>query len=331
MSLHRRGKTWWVRFTAPNGQRVRRSTGTEDRKEAEEFHDQLKAKYWRVTRLGEKQERTWNEAAIRWIRETTHKVTHNQDKAKLRWLDRFLRDKPLTAIDRDLIDEIGAAKADESSPSNANRTLALVRSILRRAVLEWEWLDKAPRIRLFPVNPQRVRWLNWETAEKLISCLPIHLAVMARFSLATGLRQSNVSFLEWSQVDMNRKVAWIHPDQAKARKSIPVPLNGEAMRVLEGQKGQDARYVFVYQGKPVKRTTTKAWYRACERAGIEEGFRWHDLRHTWASWHSQAGTPLNVLQELGGWASSEMVKRYAHLGVQHLAEYAARIDPGVSG
>lgn len=57
------------------------------------------------------------------------------------------------------------------------------------------------------------------------------------------------------------------------------------------------------------------------RAGIEN-FRWHDLRHTWASWHVQSGTPLNVLQELGGWESVEMVQRYAHLGRSHLAAYA---------
>jgi len=54
-------------------------------------------------------------------------------------------------------------------------------------------------------------------------------------------------------------------------------------------------------------------------------FRWHDLRHTWASWHVQAGTPLHVLQELGGWASPEMVQRYAHLSAAHLEDYANNI------
>ena len=67
--------------------------------------------------------------------------------------------------------------------------------------------------------------------------------------------------------------------------------------------------------------TTKAWYKALKSAKIED-FRWHDLRHTWASWHVQNGTPLNVLQELGGWESVEMVRRYAYLGVTHLAEYS---------
>lgn len=64
---------------------------------------------------------------------------------------------------------------------------------------------------------------------------------------------------------------------------------------------------------------------ALERAGIKD-FRWHDLRHTWASWHVQNGTPLFALQELGGWESQEMVRRYAHLAADHLAPYANRLE-----
>jgi len=80
-----------------------------------------------------------------------------------------------------------------------------------------------------------------------------------------------------------------------------------------------------YQDKPLARTTTKAWKKALNRAGIED-FRWHDLRHTWASWHVQNGTSLQELQELGGWASYEMVLRYAHLAADHLKEAASRIE-----
>jgi integrase len=82
--------------------------------------------------------------------------------------------------------------------------------------------------------------------------------------------------------------------------------------------------VFSYRGQPVVQLSTKAWYAALERAGIED-FRWHDLRHTWASWHVQNGTPLFALQELGGWESPGMVRRYAHFGADHLAPYAQRL------
>lgn len=98
---------------------------------------------------------------------------------------------------------------------------------------------------------------------------------MATFTLATGLRASNVTGLSWEQVDLSRRLAWIHPDQAKARKAIAVPLNGTAMQVMRAQIGRHPVFVFTYEGKPVKQLSTKAWYKALARAGIEN-FRWHD-------------------------------------------------------
>jgi integrase len=102
----------------------------------------------------------------------------------------------------------------------------------------------------------------------------------------------------------------MHPDQAKARKAIPVPLNDAAVALVSKRVGKHVTYVFTFRGVPVVQVSTKAWYAALDRAGIKD-FRWHDLRHCWASWHVQKGTPLNVLQELGGWHSAEMVRRYA--------------------
>ncbi|PXX21799.1 phage integrase family protein [Burkholderia pyrrocinia] len=78
--------------------------------------------------------------------------------------------------------------------------------------------------------------------------------------------------------------------------------------------------VFVYQGRPLYQTGTAAWRKALERAGIRD-FRWHDLRHTWASWHVQRGTPLQVLKELGGWGTLEMAQRYAYLSADHPAQW----------
>ena len=143
----------------------------------------------------------------------------------------------------------------------------------------------------------------------------------------TGLRESNVVNLEWSQVDMQRKCAWIHADQAKGKKAIPVPLNDQAIKVIQGQIGKHRHNVFTYKGKPVKGCNNHAWAKALKRAGIED-FRWHDLRHTWASWHVQNGTPLHILQELGGWSCYEMVRRYAHLSPAHLSAYSANAEIG---
>src|SRR2546425_12029207 len=84
-------------------------------------------------------------------------------------------------------------------------------------------------------------------------------------------------------------------------------------------------HVFSFRGKPLRQVNTKAWREALKKVGIEN-FRWHDLRHTWASWHVQAGTPLHVPQELGGWECVEMVRKYAHLSTEHLADYVDRLS-----
>jgi integrase len=167
--------------------------------------------------------------------------------------------------------------------------------------------------------------LSREEADRLLAELPAHLADMMRFSLATGLRESNVTGLRWDQVDLGRRVAWIHADEAKAGTAIGVPLNRDALLVLRSWVGKHPERVFTFKGKPVAKAGATAWRKALARAGIEN-FRWHDLRHTWASWHVQAGTPLHVLQELGGWSSAEMVRRYAHLAPGHLADHAKAIE-----
>jgi len=328
MSLRKRGSVWWIDFVAPNGERVRRSSETGNKAQAQELHDKLKGETWRVSKLGERPRRTWNDAVVRWTKETAHRATAHEDLGKLRWLDRFLRDLELEAINRALIDRIIAAKlAEGSSNATVNRILALVRAILRKAVREWEWLDRQPAIRLLKEPSRRIRFLSREEATRLIAELPPHLADMTAFTLATGLRAANVSGLKWDQVDLERRLAWVHPDQAKARKAIAVPLNADAIEVMHRQIGKSREWVFTYKGKPVTQLSTKAWYSALKRAGIGD-FRWHDLRHTWASWHIQGGTPLFVLQEMGGWASASMVRKYAHLAADHLAPWADKLSRG---
>ncbi len=326
MGLYQRGDVWWISFVTPHGERLRESSGTSDKTLAHEYLDRQKVKYWEQQRLGVKPQRSWQEAAVRWIKETCHKRSHEKDIAQLRWLDPYLGHLMLHQVTRDVIEKIAERKAKEASSSTANRHLALIRSILRRAKDEWEWVDHIPKVRLYREPKQRIRFLSHEEARRLLSELPEHLCDMAQIALSTGLRQRNVSYLRWDQVDMSRRVAWIHPDQAKSGRAIGVPLNEDALTVLRRRLGRDSEYVFTYMGKPVDRCSTHAWKRAIERAGIESTFRWHDLRHTWASWHVQSGTPLQELMELGSWSSYDMVLRYAHLAADHLRGAASRIE-----
>lgn len=285
---------------------------------------------WEEHRLGVKPSRSWKEAAGRWLDETSDKATHREDEKKIAWLDRFLGSLMLQEITLDVIDRIRAAKLKEASKSTTNRYLAVVRAVLIRARDEWEWIDKAPKVKLFKESAGRERALTPVQAQRLLDELPDHQREFVLFALATGLRQRNVLRLEWSQVNLDLRHAWIAGWQSKNRHPIGVPLNEIAMGVLRRAQGKHPDRVFTYKGKPLNSANNKAWIAALKRAGIQD-FRWHDLRHTWATWQRQAGTPTHELQRLGGWRSGIMVERYAHLAPDQLAGAAARLDPVLGG
>lgn len=330
MSLFKRkdSSLWWIKITL-NGRTVQRSTGTENKAQAQEFHDKLKATLWEQQRLGVKPQRSWKEAVVRWLQETSEKATHEEDKRKLAWLDEFLGNKMLDEINQDTIDLVRAAKLQTASKATTNRYLALVRSILLKAKDEWEWIDKSPKIQLYKEGTTRERSLTPAQACRLLDELPEHQREVVLFALATGLRQSNVLRLEWSQVNLDLCHAWIPGWKSKNRKPIAVPLNALALGVLQRQQGKHPERVFTFKGRPLNSANTRAWRQALERAGVSN-FRWHDLRHTWATWQRQAGTPTHELQRLGGWRTGAMVERYAHLAPEHMAAAAARLD-GVLG
>jgi integrase len=207
--------------------------------------------------------------------------------------------------------------------STFNRMLALLSAVHSSVGLQ------VPKIARKPEPQGRTRWLTAEQWKKLRKVLVVKsplLADCADFSLATGLRENNVLNLEWSQIDLRRRVAWIYADQVKTRDSIGVPLNDAAMAVLERRRGIDKRYVFGNPDYPLYKASNRAWYEALREAKMV-GFRWHDLRHTWAAWHVMNGTRIEELQRLGGWKTLAMVQRYAHLASEHLAGVAANVKP----
>lgn len=336
-----RGKkgTLYVRFTAPGGSEVFRSAGTTDRALASEWASRLHADHYRVARLGDKPRRLWTEAATRWLAAHAHKRSLPKDLHNLRWLDPWLRDKHLDEIDADLLADIAAARKAEprdkrkasknpalTSQATVDRMLALVRSILR-AAQGWGWLDALPTITLAPpANEEAFRWLTQAEASALHDALADHLRPPYLFALATGWREQNVLRLEWARVDLARKVVWVTGKDTKGKRAIGAPLNRDALAILKGQQGKDARWVFPSEdGKPFVRANNHGFQAAQRRAKIAP-LRWHDLRHTWASWHVMAGTSLRSLMELGGWRSYKSVLRYAHLSPEHLAKDAARVE-----
>jgi integrase len=143
-------------------------------------------------------------------------------------------------------------------------------------------------------------------------------------SVGCRIRAGEILGLAWNRVDLDWKVAWLDHGATKSGDGRGIPLNADAVAALESARGQHPRWCFTFGGKRIHQSST-AWDKAKQRAGIED-FRFHDLRHTWASWHVQNGTSLPELMELGGWKSYEMVLRYAHLAPEKLSSVAGRIE-----
>lgn len=329
MSLYKRPNSsfWWLKLSPIKGELkpLQMSTGTANKRAAQQYHDKLQVERWEQNKLGVKPRRTWDDAAAKWLEETSHKRTHAWDVSMLRWFHPHLGGKALIDINRTLLDQVRAVRAKEVTPGTCNRYMALVRAILRRACNEWEWIDRTPKVGMLRDGAARLRSLTRDEYARLLTELPEHLADMARISVATGLRQANVKKLQWKQISLERRHLWISADQHKNGRPHAVPLNEAAMAVLAKRQGDHPTHVFTYEGRPVDQVNTKAWRNALRRAGIED-FRWHDLRHTFATWHREAGTPTHELQRLGGWKTQSMVERYAHVAPDGLQFAADRLN-----
>lgn len=327
MSLYRRADTpnFWCRFQLA-GREVRLSTGTSNRGQAKEFEAHARAAAWRQVRLGERPAYPWTAARKRWLSET-RKRSVDKDETILTWFDEHLDGQSLQDVTREVVEELRALKAAEQSESTADRYMALLRSVLRKARDDWQVIDTIPKVAMYNGETKAFRWLRQAEFDRLCAQLPMHLLLAARFAAETGLRMRSMLRLTWDRVDLGERRAWVLGLEMKGKEAVGVPLSAEAIRILRSLRaiaGPAATHVFVWKGQPIGDCNTAAYQKAVVRAGLAP-LRWHDLRHTWASWHVQRGTSLQELKELGGWKSFAMVLKYAHLAPDHLAAAAERL------
>lgn len=324
MSLYKRpgSDNYWCRFTL-GGQRVQQSTGTANKGQAEEYEELLRRRTWRQIKLGERSG-TWVQAVKKWDSERGARVsTKHRDKEITDWFSQAMARLPLSAINAEVIkaarDKLSATRA----PATVNRYLAVLRAVLN-AAKGWGWIQATPAIKLMPLAENEPRFITRDQFAQLQAALPPHMKPIARFAVLTGLRTANIRELVWGRVDLDKAHCWIPAQSTKGGRPIGLALSADAVTVLRGidrVAGQDR--VFLYDGVPLRQSFGKrTWRRACLKAGLA-GLRFHDLRHTWASWMMQEGVPAYAIQALGGWASPKMVERYAHLSPDHLKQYAA--------
>jgi integrase len=318
---------WWINATLPNGQRIRQSAGTESREDAEALLAKLKLDAYRGHHFGIKPQRSWREAVVRYVELKRGLRSISDVERVLRYLDPYLGNAMLDQINGDMVWRVVQGEFKKGNkPATVNRYLSVLRNLLRMARDEWQWIDTIPKIRMLGGEVERDRWLTRAEADRLIACCAPHLAALVRYALATGCRAAEITGLEWDRVDLARNTAWLN--QTKNGTPRGVPLNADAVQVLREQLGKHPRYCFTYEGQPLRADVTNtAWHTALKRSGITD-FRFHDLRHTWASWHRQAGTSCDELKDLGGWKSRQMVDRYAKFATENLLSAASRIESG---
>lgn len=326
MPLYRRPGSpfWWVRL----GRKTRQSTGTTERAEAEEFEERLRQRLWRLNKLGDRGANTWGAGTERWLNGSRRKRA--RDRWFIAWLteNADLDSSPISAVaDPDALEELRKLALEVGwSHSTVDRMMRTVRAVLRKAWKEWRWLDAAPYVPMFGEQEGEPRYLTPPQFERLCRELPEHLEIAARFSVHTLLRMRSQSYLTWSRVDLATRRAWIPGAQMKMHRAHGFPLSTEATKQLRRARrlSPEGERVFQYEGVPIDNFNTAAFRKASARAGLE-GLRWHDLRHTGASWALQAGVTLQELQMLGDWKTYRSVLRYAHLAPQNAIAAAERV------
>ena len=326
-------EVWWTDLRHA-GQRVRRSTGETDRSKAQKRSNEIQAELWAL--VPNVKGYTWGQAVAAWL------DVEERSESELLSLAKFGRGYPDRALDEVTRENVHEALSFCRTAGTYMRYRTMIAAILNLAKTAG-WIASAPMLAVRKDKKTKPRdWLTREQWAALLAELPPHLVAPATFALETGLRQDNVLGLTWARVGLARKMVWVEAEDTKADNAIAVPLSAAAVAVLEGRVGVTytpkkggpavvSPFVFTFRGKRIYDVKT-AFMAACVRAGLGEyvegdithyqGFTWHGFRHTWATWHAQNGTPMEVLQKLGAWTDPRMVQRYSHHSPGFLASYA---------
>jgi integrase len=250
------------------------------------------------------------------------KAHHKSSAATLRRLRHTLpwQDTPLDQITLIQAERWQTARLNDGlAPETVKRDVAVVRSLLSKALL-WGYIEINPLASLrAPKGPDNtvVRYLDKGEEERLLAALdtaPAYLRTIVIVALNTGLRQGEILKLNWSSIDLTARRLTVTAKTAKSSKVRHIPLNGKALTALQDWRDQGPGTGVVFQVSNVK----KSWASLLRQAGIE-GFRFHDLRHHFASKLVMAGIDLNTVRELLGHSDIRMTLRYAHLAPAHIA------------
>ena len=335
MGLYKRGRVWWMGFTY-KGKPIRRSTEVADKKLAGKIYckvmTQLAEGKWFERLPGE--DKTLGDLFAKYISEYSipNKAmrTIRQDKGFAKNMLDFFGDSPLTEITPSRITAYKTLCREKGlSPATINLQRGFLSHAFKKAVKEWEWLKENPveKVSKEKVRNARDRWLSIEEENRLIdACLfyatgkdnkqePRYwLREIVIFALNTGMRQDEILSLEWPDVDLFRKTLTVM--SSKNGEIRTIPHNQRVFELLNAKakvRNIRSNYVFASEaGTKINASNLhRAYYKALKRARIED-FRFHDLRHTFATRLVQAGIDLYKVAKLLGHKDIRMTQRYSH-------------------
>ena len=318
MAIFRKANNWYIDYYI-NGRRKREKIGP-NRKQALIVLQKRKVQIAENKFLDvKKNEKIFFEDMAKVYLEAyskPNKKSSRRDESCIGNLNRFFGAKYLLEITPLGVEEYKLERKKDVSNATVNRDLSCLKHILKKAV-EWGKIAHSPitDVKLLKERNTRTRYLEEEEIRKLLEESPEHLKAILITALNTGMRKGEILGLKWKDIAFRQRVIVLLDTKNNERREVPI--NKLLFKVLLAvKKNPDSPYVFSKKnGKPysnVRRSfeTTKG------KAGIED-FRFHDLRHTFASHLVMAGVGLKTVQELLGHKSYEMTLRYTHLSPDH--------------
>ncbi|HJP19527.1 MAG TPA: site-specific integrase [Nitrospinota bacterium] len=338
MSLILRNNTWHVDIML-DGQRIRQSTETTNRKLAQKIHAKIyssiiEGKYYPKS-TGEN--RLFCEMMEKFVKEHRQyrgKIISQNTKESyahsLKHLLPVFAEIPLKKITSERIERyMNDRETEGASPGSINREFSLL-SVAFNNAIKWKWRKFNPckDIEKLPEDNQRIKYLSATEVTKLYAKLPEYLKPIVTVARFTGLRISNILELTWEKVDLFRKVIII--GKTKNGEPLGIPMNHTVSKTLNSlAKLLKNNTGLVFQNeanrKRSRHNVSSAFTRACRRAGIED-FRFHDLRHDFGSNLVQRGISIYSVKELMGHKDVRTTQRYAHLSPDKLKVDIAALD-----
>jgi integrase len=260
----------------------------------------------------------------------------NQGKQLTWWRER-IGGVSLADVTPAVLVEHRGALAQDHAPATVVRYMAALSHAFTVAVKEWGWLDDSPMRRVTKPKESRgrVRFLSDEEREQLLDACRSsdnpYLYPVVVLALSTGARKMEILTLHWRDVDFPRQVITLHTTKNGERRALP--LTGHAWELMQQHatvRRIDSPFVFPSRNGRQAFDIRRAWEAARQQANIPD-FRFHDLRHSTASYLAMNGASLAEIAEILGHKTLAMVKRYAHLSEAHTAGVVARMNAKIFG